>query len=117
MTTQGDRLRDIAPYELAEMLRDAEVTLIDLREPGEFAAQRIHGALLVPLSAFDIADLPRNPGQPIVLQCGSGKRSAIAAAHCLKAGVPLAGHLAGGIAAWVRAGLPTVTIDPATAGP
>jgi rhodanese-related sulfurtransferase len=35
-----------------------------------------------------------------------GKRSAMAAEQCAKAGVKIAGHLAGGINAWAQAGLP-----------
>jgi len=114
MTTHGTVVRDISPRELATMLHGNEIVLIDVREPDEFAGARIHGALLAPLSSFDAASLPRNPAQPVVLQCGSGKRSAAAAAQCLKAGVPIAGHLAGGITAWKHAGFPTIMIDPAT---
>ncbi|MDD2878084.1 MAG: rhodanese-like domain-containing protein [Acidiphilium sp.] len=114
MTAHAHRLRDITPDELHEMLKEHQVTLIDVREPDEFAAARIHGALLAPLSSFDPLTLPQDPTQPIVLQCGSGKRSAVAAAHCANADVAVAGHLAGGIAAWMRAGLRTIMLDPAT---
>jgi len=41
-----------------------------------------------------------------VLYCAAGKRSRTAAELCAKAGVPVAGHLAGGVSAWVQAGLP-----------
>ncbi|MGC9269697.1 rhodanese-like domain-containing protein [Acidiphilium sp.] len=114
MTTHGHHLREITPDELHEMLTEHKVILIDVREPDEFAAARIHGALLAPLSNFEPLALPQDPTQPVVLQCGSGKRSAIAAAHCANADVAVAGHLSGGIAAWMRAGLRTVTLDPAT---
>jgi rhodanese-related sulfurtransferase len=114
MTTDKSVLREIAPRELAVMLNNNEVVLVDVREPDEFASARIHGALLAPLSSFDPAFMPRNPGQPIVLQCGSGKRSAVAAAKCMKAGVPIAGHLSGGLVAWRQVELPTITLDPSS---
>ncbi len=106
------------PLEAAQTVHHSllagEIVLIDVREPPEFAAERIHGALLFPLSTFDAAMLPRDATRPIVLHCGSGKRSATAWAHCVNAGVPVRGHLDGGIGAWKRAGLPVVSIDPSS---
>ena len=90
------------------------VQLIDVREPAEFAAERIHGALNFPLSTFDPGALPAAGDKLMVLQCGSGKRSATAIGHCQKAGHTIDSHLAGGIMAWKAAGLPTVTIDSGT---
>lgn len=107
-------LADISPTTLQAMLEEGSVTLIDVREPDEFASARIKGALLAPLSTFDAKSLPHDPARPIVLQCGSGKRSATAASRCAAAGVPIAGHLAGGLGAWMAARLPTLAIDPAT---
>ena len=107
-------LIDLSPAELAQALKTHSVTLIDVREPAEYAAEHIHGALLFPLSTFDPAALPMDPAKPVVLNCGVGKRSAMAAAKCAAAGVAINRHLAGGLAAWKSAGLPTAYIDPAT---
>ena len=107
-------LHEIAPVDLHDRLLRHEVILIDVREAHEYAAERIHGALLFPLSTFDPSALPADPKRPIVLQCGSGKRSGMALTRCGAAGVPVDTHLVGGIAAWKAAGLPTVTLDPGT---
>ncbi len=112
--SKKSELRDFTPAELHALLVKHEVTLVDVREPGEFAAARIHGAVLFPLSSFDPAALPHDPARPIVLQCGSGRRSRTAADICRKAGVEVAGHLAGGIGAWAQAGLPVTSVDPAS---
>lgn len=96
-------LRDITPAELNDLLAAREITLVDVREPGEYAAARIEGAVNLPLSSFDPAELP--PGD-VVLQCGIGKRSAMAAQKCAEVGRAVTGHLAGGINAWAQAGLP-----------
>ena len=98
-----NELRNFSPAELSDALARLEVVLVDVREPEEFRAARIENAVLRPLSQFDPTDLP--PGE-IVLQCGVGKRSAMAAEICSRAGVKVAGHLAGGLAAWAGAGLP-----------
>lgn len=106
------------PTETAQQVHDAlkrgEIVLIDVREPSEYEAERIHGALLFPLSTFDPAALPDNDGKQVVFQCGSGKRSETAWLKATRAGVAVRGHLGGGIAAWKAAGLPIVTVDPAT---
>ncbi len=96
-------LRDYSPAELNDALAKLEVVLVDVREPNEAQQARIAGAVLHPLSRFDPTDLP--PGD-IVLHCAAGKRSRMAAELCSQAGVRVAGHLAGGIAAWAGAGLP-----------
>jgi len=113
MTTQTEPPTG-TPQAVRDALLRGEITLIDVREPGEYAAERIHGALLFPLSTFDPAMLPQDARKPLVFHCGSGKRSAQAYARCMEAGVAVREHMGGGIGAWKAAGLPTVTIDPAT---
>jgi rhodanese-related sulfurtransferase len=108
------KITDLTPHQLKAAHDANEILLIDVREPGEFAAERIHGALNFPLSTFDPAALPKADDRTIVFQCGSGKRSATAVDQCRKAGHAIDAHLAGGIGAWKAAGLPTVTIDSDT---
>ena len=52
------RTKDFTPARLRQGLEAGEIVLVDVREPGEYAAERIHGALLFPLSTFDPAALP-----------------------------------------------------------
>jgi rhodanese-related sulfurtransferase len=105
---------NFAPAEIARWLAERAILLIDVREPEEYAVERIHGALLYPLSSFDPRALP-DPGEcQTVFQCGSGMRSAKAMAICAGAGVNFAGHLAGGLQAWKKAGLPVIATDPGT---
>ena len=110
----GPKTQDLTPDQVKTALDAHEILLIDVREPGEFGAERIHGALNFPLSTFDPAALPDAAGRRVVFQCGSGKRSAAAVGHCQKAGQAHEAHLAGGILAWKAAGLPLVTVDAAT---
>ncbi len=109
------KTKDLTPHQVKARLDSHEILLIDVREPAEFAAERIHGALNFPLSTFDPRALPAAGDKTIVLQCGSGKRSATAIGHCQKASQAIDRHLEGGIAAWKAAGLPTVTTDTPTA--
>jgi rhodanese-related sulfurtransferase len=106
--------QNLEPADVARRLADHAIVLIDVREPDEFAAEHIHGALLYPLSTFDPKALPAPGDRKIVLHCGSGMRSAKALAICAGADVAVAGHVTGGIKAWKAAGLPVISTDRGT---
>lgn len=99
---------EVSALELQAMLAAGNVTLVDVREPDEFAAEHIAGAVNKPLSSFDPASLPATPGTTTVLQCAGGKRSGMALDRCATAQAAIDTHLGGGLAAWKAAGLPTV---------
>ena len=103
----GYALVELEPAEVQARLARGEIVLVDVREDNEIAAERIAGALALPLSRFDPAALPQGDVSKIVLSCGGGKRSALAVAKAQAAGVKVSTHLRGGIAAWKAAGLPT----------
>jgi rhodanese-related sulfurtransferase len=107
-------IKNLDAADVARLLEEDAIVLIDVREPSEHAAERIHGALLFPLSTFDPAALPDSGGRAVVFHCAAGVRSAKAVAACQSAGLLHDSHLKGGIQAWKAAGLPTVTVDPAT---
>ncbi|WP_417482729.1 rhodanese-like domain-containing protein [Maricaulis sp.] len=107
-------LRELDPKTAVEAMQSNKAILIDVREPREYASERIHGALLFPLSTFDPAALPVDKTREVIFHCGSGKRSADAVARCEAAGVPITTHVRGGLMAWKQAGLATIAIDPAT---
>ena len=95
----------ITPSQLRDLMASgAAVALIDVREPAEWAINRISGAVLVPKPAIDsgdaLAGLPRNA--TVVLYCKTGVRSAQALAALHRAGFGDALHLGGGIVAWAR---------------
>lgn len=102
--SQAPAQQRLSPHDLADQLAAQRVTVIDVREPMEYAGGHIAGSLNVPLSRIPQADLPRGP---LVLVCHSGNRSAQALAQLLRQGhpYPLA-DLEGGIPAWQQAGLP-----------
>ena len=101
------RVESLLASEIHDMMRRDAITLIDVREPNEFATGHVAKALNFPLSRFDPATLPQEGG-PIVLYCAVGKRSAMAAEACKRADLPIAGHMEGGLSEWTRIGLPLV---------
>jgi rhodanese-related sulfurtransferase len=96
--------RSISAHDLAEQLANQGITVIDVREPMEYASGHIAGSLNVPLSRLHQADLPQGP---LVLVCQSGKRSAEGLNRLLDRGD--SHHLvdlAGGLPTWEQAGYP-----------
>ena len=98
--------REIGPAELKALLDQGQALVIDVREPEEFAAEHIAGAVNLPLSSFDPARLPAADGKTVILQCAGGKRSGMALDRCAEAQAAIDTHLAGGLGAWKSAGLP-----------
>ncbi len=105
------RTSNLTASQVKSALDAREILLIDVREPAEFAAERIAGAVNVPLSTFDPATLPTAGDKTIVFQCGSGKRSATAVERCRGARHEGDAHLAGGMVAWKADGLPTLVSE------
>jgi DMSO/TMAO reductase YedYZ molybdopterin-dependent catalytic subunit/rhodanese-related sulfurtransferase len=99
----------------AAALAEAGALLLDVREPGEWRADHVAQAWLLPMGqvARHRSDLPRD--RRIVVVCRSGGRSA-AVAEALRAWGFDAVNLAGGMTAWAVAGLPVVTTGPGSAG-
>ena|SRR4249919_2132100 len=101
-------LQQIPPEEADRLVREGAV-LVDVRESYEQAAERIAGAIELPLSRLAQglpADLPEAHA-PIFL-CASGARTLrYSEALAELAGVSPAYGLAGGIIAWKQAGYPT----------
>ncbi|WP_320670437.1 rhodanese-like domain-containing protein [Patulibacter defluvii] len=89
--------------------RDA-VTLVDVREPYEWEAGRIPGAVHVALHELGARANELDRSRPIVFQCRVGGRSAMAAQAFREAGVD-AWSLRGGILDWAAAGHPLTPED------
>lgn len=104
---QNPGIQTISPAALYEAMSRQEVTLVDVREPGEFSGERIPGAQSFPLSRFDPQALPQTAGKTLILSCQSGNRSGKAAQLCLDAGFESIIHLNGGLNGWKEAGYQT----------
>jgi rhodanese-related sulfurtransferase len=111
------RIREIVAAEAADAVKKNPKTLIlDVREPAEWAAGHIPGALHVPRGMLEAkADLEYPNREPaladrttaIIIHCASGARSAMAADVLQQMGFANVCSMAGGFAAWSQAGLPT----------
>jgi len=85
-------------------LADGSLLLIDVREDHEFASGRIPGSVSLPLSRFDVTDLPEGTGRRVVFSCAAGIRSVQALALAQAAGLTLTEHYQGGFKDWLASG-------------
>ena len=96
--------RDYSLDEVKRGLAEDSILLVDVREPHEFAAGHIPGAVNLPLSSFDPASIAAKPGQQVVFSCRSGVRTLKAIGASLEAGFPYEAHYPGSMLEWVQAG-------------
>ncbi len=108
-------MNNLSATDVALLLEQGKIVLVDVREPHEYLAERIEGALLFPLSTFSPAKLPVvDASKPVVFHCGAGVRSAKAVAACEDLGLAHSSHMVGGMGAWKQAQLPYLKLDPQT---
>jgi rhodanese-related sulfurtransferase len=90
-----------------------DVVFVDVREGPELAAQgRIPGAVHAPRGHLEFYADPSAPhhkqelssGKRLVLYCGSGGRSALAAKTLKDMGIGKVANMLGGFSAWQRSG-------------
>lgn len=101
-------LKTISPAEAAARMKTGAV-LVDIREPDEYARERIDGALSRPLSRFERARFHAPNG--VIFHCKSGGRTHANAAQLAAAADCEAFVLEGGIDRWRAAGLPVTKDD------
>jgi rhodanese-related sulfurtransferase len=99
--------RFISPREAFE--RRQEVQLLDVREPFEWNAGRIEGAVHIPLQrVLEGGTEVLDPGRPVVIYCRTANRSEVAKLMLEARGFD-ASVMEGGSEAWVAEGLPFTT--------
>ena len=97
----------IEPHELDRLIGEEAVTVIEVREPEEFATGHIETAINIPTSNFDIpalVDLTDESDTDLVFVCSVGQRSFGAANAVLQHVDCDVSNLKGGLQSWTRAG-------------
>ncbi len=89
-------------------LEKESVVLVDIREPHEFAAGHVPGAVNLPLSSLTPAALPKPADKTVVIMCRSGNRSAKLAQMLPAVGRSDIVDYSGSMIDWTRRGGPIV---------
>jgi rhodanese-related sulfurtransferase len=98
---------EIDTVQLAQAATGGRV-IVDVREPGEYVAGHVPGAVLIPVGQLPgrTAELDRDA--PVYVVCASGNRSAAMTGFLRRAGFD-AYSVAGGTSRWARSGRPVVS--------
>ncbi len=84
-----------------------DALMLDVREPGEWAAGHIPGALHIPLGELNVRYQEIGRDRPLYVICRSGARSAHAA-HALAGAGWDASNVSDGMQGWHAAGRPMI---------
>ena len=89
----------------AVLAADPSTPLVDVREPHEYAAGHVPGAVLIPMSVLPVRveEIPRD--RTVYVVCQVGGRSGQVAAWLTPQGFDVV-NVAGGTQAWMLAGHP-----------
>ena len=92
----------------AKLDRGEKFLLVDVREESEFAKDHLPGAIHLGKGVIerDIEERSPDVNTPMVLYCGGGYRSALAADNLQKMGYTNVLSMDGGIRGWREKGLP-----------
>ncbi len=94
------------------LVEDGDTVFVDVREAGERARGFIPGSVHAPRGFLEFIADPEgpmhvsevSPDKRLILYCGSGGRSALAAKTLHDMGFPRVASLVGGFPAWTEAG-------------
>jgi len=101
------RIREVTIDDVkAKLDRGEKFLLIDVREESEYAADHLPGAVHLGKGIIerDVEDRVPDPNTPMVLYCGGGFRSALAADNLQKMGYTQVSSMDGGIRGWREKG-------------
>jgi len=103
------RIREISVQDAAKLAQKGQAILIDVREDHEWASGHARGAVHLGRGIIerDIHKFAKQKDLDLMLYCGGGYRSALAADNLQKMGYTRVPSVAGGWKAWLAAGLPT----------
>ncbi|MGZ5181649.1 MAG: rhodanese-like domain-containing protein [Ramlibacter sp.] len=90
------------------LINREKAVVVDVSEPGEYAAAHVAGARNVPLGQLEqrLPEVVKNKALPLILVCATGGRANRALAVAKKLGYERAQVLAGGLKSWKDANLP-----------
>jgi glyoxylase-like metal-dependent hydrolase (beta-lactamase superfamily II)/rhodanese-related sulfurtransferase len=107
--THVDHVASVMAEQAPDWLVEHAAVVLDVREPDEYAAGHVPGALPIPQAelALRLPEIPRD--RDVLVACRSGARS-LASARFLKGmGYERIANLEGGTLAWIAAGHPVET--------
>jgi rhodanese-related sulfurtransferase len=96
----------ITRAELAELIQEEDMLLIDVRTEGEYDQGHLPGAIVIPYDEFDLrySEILEYKDREVVLYCHVGGMGDYAGRVLLKNGFTNVKNLEGGIYGWINSG-------------
>jgi len=110
-TRMAGSTAQLSPFAATQMMNDGDTIVVDVRDESEFKNGHVLNARNLPVSKLDerMHEIEKFKDRDIVLYCDSGMRTTRASAKLKKNGFEKLHVIAGGLTAWEKANLPTVT--------
>jgi thioredoxin len=102
--------KEVDAKEFAELAKDENSVILDVRTKGEYNRGHIKGATLIPVQELQrrVNELDSLKDKTILVYCRSGNRSTVAASILKKSGFKSIVNLRPGINSWLSAGFPVI---------
>ncbi len=117
----AERVNELFPWDLEEIMQEREVMVLDVREPYEFEAMHIAGSLNVPRGVLETAceydyeetlpELVAARDKEIIVVCRSGNRSVFVCDVMQQMGYTNVSSLKTGLRGWADYEQPMVTLN------
>ena len=100
----------VSLLQATQLMNQGKTLVLDVRTPAEFSTGHVRDAKNIALNelAGKLAELEKYKDKPVIVVCQSGIRSTKALTLLKKAGFNQAVSLDGGMADWLKQGLPSV---------
>ena len=100
----------VSLLQATQMINQGKTVVLDVREPGEFAAGHLRDAKNIPLKELPkrLGELEKAKAKNVIVVCQNGVQSPKAANQLNRAGFGTVFSLDGGLTAWQAQGMPVV---------
>jgi rhodanese-related sulfurtransferase len=101
----------LSPYDATQKMNEGNAVFLDVRDESEYKGGHLLNSLSMPVSklAERMHEVDKFKDKEIVVYCDNGMRASRAMGKLKKNGCTQLFSLAGGLAAWEKANLPTVS--------
>ncbi|WP_133127986.1 rhodanese-like domain-containing protein [Legionella nagasakiensis] len=108
LMSQRKKAKELNPSAAVDLINNENAIVIDLRDAEAYRNGHIINAIRASMDDFNQQRMDKYKSKPIILVCARGLQSPALAAKLREQGFEQPMVLAGGMAAWISANLPTV---------
>lgn len=108
LMSQRKKAKELNPSAAVDLINNENAIVIDLRDAEAYRNGHIIDAIRASMDDFNQQRMDKYKSKPIILVCARGLQSPALAAKLREQGFEQPMVLAGGMAAWISANLPTV---------